>query len=231
MILAMPKPPSSQTALDQISQRRSKTLTMIVHDAIKEMIINGELVSGERINESDLASRLGVSRGPIREACRSLEQAGLLVSAVNHGVYVREMTLEEARNLYEVRGALAGLAGRLIVQRASKKEIAGLSQLVKKMDLAAAENDVQNYYTLNLSFHDALVDAAHNPALEQSYRWIINQLHLYRRRGLVQSGNLKISNEEHKAIVATIVARDEAAAEEAMRRHVMGGWVRMSASV
>ena len=111
----MSKETSKTSTLEQISQRRSKTLSTIVCEAIEEMIISGELEAGDRINESALAGRLGVSRGPIREACRSLEQAGLLVSATNHGMYVREMTLDEARDLYEVRGSLAGLTGRLIV--------------------------------------------------------------------------------------------------------------------
>lgn len=229
--LDMPHQTSAKSALNQISQRRSKTLNTIVREAIEEMITSGELEPGERINESNLATRLDVSRGPIREACRSLEQAGLLVSAVNHGVYVRDMTLDEVRNLYEVRGALACLAGRLIVQRASDQEVDGLKQLVEEMDKAAMKEDLQAYFSLNLRFHDALVAAAHNPSLEQSYRWIINQLHLYRRRGLVQSGNLKVSNEEHKVILKAILARDESKAEDAMRQHVGGGWSRMSASV
>ncbi|MDA4845784.1 FCD domain-containing protein [Hoeflea poritis] len=225
----MPKETPSNAALEQISQRRSKTLSTIVCEAIEAMIISGELEAGDRINESSLAGRLGVSRGPIREACRSLEQAGLLVSATNHGMYVREMTLDEARDLYEVRGALAGLTGRLIVERASDAVLQKLQKLVDDMDVAAREENVSSYYSLNLEFHDSLVDAAQNPALEQSYRRIVNQLHLFRRRGLVQKGNLAVSNKEHRAIIKALLARDLEAAETAMRAHVAGGWARMSA--
>lgn len=225
----MAKETSQTTALEQINQRRSKTLSTIVCEAIEEMIISGELEAGDRINESALANRLGVSRGPIREACRSLEQAGLLVSATNHGMYVREMTLDEARDLYEVRGALAGLTGRLIVERASDETLQKLVNLVEKMDVAAGEENLARYYALNLDFHGLLVEAAENPALKQSYRWIVNQLHLFRRRGLVQKGNLVVSNQEHRAIIDALLARDSDAADNAMRRHVAGGWARMSA--
>ncbi len=221
----------SKSVEEQISQRRSKTLNTIVREAIEEMIVSGELASGDRINESNLASRLQVSRGPVREACRSLEQAGLLVSAVNHGVYVREMTLDEVRDLYEVRTSLACLVGRLIVKRADDHEISQIADFVTQMDIAVEKNDARKYYDLNLNFHDALVKAAHNRALEQSYHWIIKQLHLYRQKGLVQSGNLQASNEEHKAIVEAIINRDENAAEEAMRKHISGGWSRMSISL
>ncbi|MGB0696906.1 MAG: GntR family transcriptional regulator [Rhodospirillaceae bacterium] len=222
---------SAQTAIDKIGHRRSQTLNSIVREAIEQMIVSGELSSGERINESGLAAKLEVSRGPVREACRGLEQAGLLVSEVNHGVYVRKMTLEEARDLYEVRGALSGLVGRLIVQKAKQKQVNELTDLVDKMDKVAEDQDFQAYYQLNIQFHDALVQAADNPALEKTYHWIIKQLHLFRRMGLVQKGNMKISNAEHRAIVDAITARDENAAETAMRQHVSGGWARMSASV
>ena len=218
----------STAALEQISQRRSKTLSTIVCEAIEAMIISGELKAGDRINESALAGRLGVSRGPIREACRSLEQAGLLVSATNHGMYVREMTLDEARDLYEVRGALAGLTGRLIVERASDATLQKLLKLVEKMDVAAVDENLSDYYALNLEFHELLVEAAENPALRQGYRLIVNQLHLLRRRGLDQKGNLAISNREHRVIMDALLARDVNAAEAAIRQHVAGGWARMS---
>ncbi len=193
--------------------------------------MSGELAAGDRVNESLLAARLSVSRGPIREACRSLEQAGLLVSAVNQGFFVREMTLDEARDLYEVRGALSGLIGRLIAERAGDGKIADLTELVNRMDVAAGQLDVSAYFRLNLAFHEALVEAAGNPALKRSYNSIVSQLHLYRRRGLVQKGSLSVSNQEHRAIVDALAARDGAAAEQAMRQHVAGGWARISASV
>ncbi len=223
--------PKDAAALEQISQRRAKTLATIVAEAIEQLIISGELAAGDRVNESALASRLDVSRGPIREACRSLEQAGLLISAVNRGYYVREMTLEEARDLYEVRGALAGLTGRLLVQRATDKQISTLSDLVDKMGVAAKNGDIDAYYALNVTFHDHLVLASGNPALGEHDHRIVTQLHQFRRRGLAQQGNLVVSNQEHAAIVKALSERDESAAEVAMRRHVAGGWARMSAAL
>ena len=227
----VPKQEPTSAALEQISQRRAKTLTSIVREAIEDMIMSGELAAGDRVNESLLAARLSVSRGPIREACRSLEQAGLLVSAVNQGFFVREMTLDEARDLYEVRGALSGLIGRLIAERAADGKIADLTELVNRMDVAAGQQDVSAYFRLNLAFHEARVEAAANPALKRRYNSIVSQLHLYRRRGLVQKGSLSVSNQEHRAIVDALAARDGTAAEQAMRRHVAGGWSRISASV
>ena len=222
---------ASLKAHEKISERRSTSLTAIVRDAIEAMIISGELGAGHRINESALAKRLGVSRGPIREACRSMEQARLLVSVANQGVFVREMSLDEARNLYEVRGALSGLVGRLVAEKSSDDTLKSLENLVSGMESAVREKDVNDYFKLNLQFHDLLVEAAENPALKESYRAVINQIQLYRRYGLVQEGSLKVSLDEHRAIVNALAERDAEAAEEAMRRHVAGGWARMSAAV
>ncbi len=223
--------PSTNSATQAISQRRASTITSIAVDAIEDMIVSGELVAGDRINESTLAEHLGISRGPIREACRSLEQAGLLASKVNRGMYVREVSLDEARDLYELRGAIAGLAGELIVKRADDAEIAELSGLVDQMQKAADKGNTEDYYKLNLQFHDALVLAARNSALEDTYRKIVNQLHLLRRRGLVQEGNLQVSNSEHKTIVAALTERDAYAASNALRDHVSNGLTRLIASL
>ena len=222
---------ATSTAARQITQRRATTITSIAVDAIEDMIISGELVAGDRINESTLADRLGISRGPIREACRSLEQAGLLTSKTNRGMYVREVSLHEARELYEVRGAIAALAGELIVKRATDVEIHALIQLVERMQQAADDENAAEYYKLNLQFHDLLVHTAKNTALEETYHKIVNQLHLLRRRGLVQDGNLQVSNAEHFEIVNALEKRDSVKSANALRTHVCNGLTRMIASL
>jgi len=155
----------SSSAVAEINQRRAKTVTSIAVDATEDMIISGELSAGDRINESLLADQLGISRGPIREAGCSLEQAGLLTSRTNRGMYFREVSLDEARELYELRGAIAGLAGELIVKRAEDHEIQYLQRLVEHMQAAADKAGAADYYKLNLQFHDALVNSARNRAL------------------------------------------------------------------
>lgn len=215
------------TTMDQIGQRRSSTLTSIVREAIENMIISGELSSGDRINESALAARFNISRGPIREACRGLENAGLIRNVANQGAYVREMSLEEARALYEVRRALTALVGELLVERASDETLDELQRLVERMARAVEEDDLSTYYNLNLEFHNTMVANADNPALERYYGDIVKQLHLFRRRGLLQHGNLRASNEEHVKIVEALRRRNASEAAGALRQHVICGWQRM----
>lgn len=217
----------STSALQQIHQRRSRTLTTIVREEISNLIAAGELKGGDRVNESELASRLGVSRGPVREACRSLEEAGLLVGAVNQGAFVREMTLDDARQLYEVRGALSGLIGRLAAQRMTDAALEGLRGQLTEMEQAAEQQDMPRYYQLNLRFHERLMEIADNQPLAQTYMSIVNQTHLFRRRGLVHQGSLKVSNREHRAIVDALARRDADAADRALSQHVALGWARL----
>ncbi len=226
-----PPTPTSSSALEQIQQRRSRTLTTIVREEIATLIASGELSAGVRINESELAIRLGVSRGPVREACRSLEEAGLLVSVVNQGVFVREITLDDARELYEVRGALSGLIGRLAAERATDAALADVRALVSAMEDAAQAEDMSRYYALNLEFHDLLVKIASNQTLADLYLSIVNRTHLFRRRGLVHQGSLKTSNQEHRQILDALERRDAAEAERLLSLHVARGWTRLASSV
>lgn len=227
----MPKPSPSAATIEQISRRRAKSLPALVAEAIEQMVISGELAAGDKVNESAVATRLDVSRGPVREACRSLEQAGLLTSEVNRGVFVRTVSLEEARNLYEVRAVLAGLTGRLAVQRATDKEVAAIVKLVDRMEVAAENADFDAYYSLNVDFHAGLLQAAGNPELAEYDNLISKQLHQHRRQGLAQRESLLLSNEEHRAIVTALTQRDETEADKAMRAHVRGGWLRVSATL
>nr|WP_300314649.1 GntR family transcriptional regulator [Halomonas sp.] len=223
----MKKESGSVSALERIGQRRSNTLTSIAKEAIEEMIVTGELSAGDRINESALATRFNISRGPIREACRSLEHAGLVRNVANQGAYVREMQLDEARDLYEVRQALTALVGQLLVEKASDALIEELDRLVEQMEKAADEDDLDSYYSLNLQFHDTMMAGAGNASLARYYDDIVKQLHLFRRRGLVQRGNLHASNAEHRHIMEALRQRDATAAAERLSDHVMAGWQRM----
>ncbi len=221
----------ASSAAREIKRHRAKTITSVTAEAIEEMIVSGEIAAGDRINESALAERLDISRGPIREACRGLEQAGLLMSRANRGMYVREVSLDEAKDLYELRGAIAGLAGELIVRRGTPGEIAELRRLVEVMQSAADAEDAAAYFRLNLKFHGLLVSAARNGVAEAAYKRIINQLHLLRRRGLVAEGSLQVSNREHREIVAALSERDAGKAAEAMRTHVANGLARLISSL
>jgi DNA-binding GntR family transcriptional regulator len=141
-------------------------------------------------------------------------------AVTNKGVFVRQVTMAEVRELYDVRAALFGLAGRLLAERASDAIIAKLERMLGAMEQAAAARDFDAYYPLNLAFHEAIVDGSGNATLAAQYRAFVKRLNLFRARSLVQGGGLAVSNREHREMVAAIAARDAGWAQEAHWRHV-----------
>jgi phosphonate utilization transcriptional regulator len=219
-----PIAPTADTAL-AFKIRRTESLASLVRKELERMIVSGELKSGDRLNEIALAERLGVSRGPIREACRGLEQSGLVEVVVNRGTFVRQISLAQALEIYDVRCALFGMAGRLLAACVTPEQLAHLTQLVDAMD--AAKDNIDAYYPLNVEYHVSLVSFCGNAALLATYRNLAKELHLFRRRGLVSEGSMRVSNGEHRAILEAIAARDGARAEALMEHHVLAGRSRL----
>jgi phosphonate utilization transcriptional regulator len=200
---------------------------MLVQRELERMILAGEFKSGAKLNEASIADLLGVSRGPVREAFRSLEESGLVRLEKNRGVFVRQVSVEEADEIYELRAALDEYAGRRVAQRATADDVRDLRELVERMDKAAAREELDAYYRANLQFHDRLVELAANSKLLVTYRRLVNELHLYRRASLAQAGALPISTREHHDIVEKIAGGEAVAAGRALYDHVMGSRERM----
>ncbi len=213
-------PPPSPSALDVL---RTHSLTTLVQEEIDRQITAGELVAGQRINEIALAEKLRISRGPIREACRALVEAGLLVAVRNRGVFVRKIGPEEMAEVYDIRAALDDLAGRALAGRITPEQLAVLKDLVRQMDEAAARGDIAVYYPLNVAFHNSIIEFAGNARLARLYQGLIKELHLCRRAGLVQGGGLHVSNEDHKRLIEALEARDPERAGRLMEQHVLDG--------
>jgi phosphonate utilization transcriptional regulator len=217
-------------AREAIELLQSRSLAELVRSEIVRMLQAGELAAGAKLNEVDLARRLGVSRGPVREAFRALAEAGLVRAEKNRGVFVRQISSEEARELYAVRVSLNECAGRLLASRIGDAQVAELRARVEAMEPHAQRAAIASYMPLNLAFHDRIVEMTGNRKLLEIYRRVVNEIYLLRLRGLMFGGGLAVSNAEHRAIVAALAARDGEAAARAMRDHVMTGLARGEAA-
>lgn len=206
-----------------IAQRRTQTLTGIVQDEIERMVLAGDLVAGERINEQALAARLGVSRGPIREATRGLVRSGLLNSVVNLGVFVRQIPDDEASEIYDVRAVVFGFVCQRLAARIIPAQLEALSELIAEMDEAIGRGDGASYYRLNLSFHDAILDFAAHGRAKQTYEALIKETHLLRQSALASAERMRESNGEHREIIAAIAAGDGERARILAEQHAHGG--------
>jgi phosphonate utilization transcriptional regulator len=210
---------------------QGNSLPSLLQAEIEQMILGGELAARQRINEVELAERFRTSRGPVREALRALEECGLVRAERNRGTFVREVSVDEADEVYDVREVLDELIGRRLAERISIDGLDRLRGLLGQMDAATVAADLKRYYKLNLEFHDALVDLVGNTRLTQTYRRLTKELLLFRLHGLQEGGGFEVSNAEHKAIVKAIASRDPERAGRVLRAHAADSRARMHKAV
>lgn len=200
---------------------RTSSLTTVVQQEIERAILDGEYPPGSKLVEATLSERTGVSRGPIREAFRALEEAGLVRTEKNRGVFVRDIPIDEAIEIFDLRAAMDELVGRQLAQHITPAGLKEVRGLVDAMEKAVKAEDAHAYHLLNLQFHDRLVEMTGNRKLTAIYRKLIKELSLFRRLNLASGWPMPVSAGEHRAIVKAIAAGDAEGAARAMFEHVM----------
>ena len=208
-----------------IALLQSNSLTSVVHAEIERLILDGALAPGDKLTEAMLAERLGVSRGPIREAFRILEEAGLVRLEKNRGVFVRSIPLDEAMEIYDLRAMVDESVGRQLAERITPEQLRVLRSLVEQMERVVKggvdSSAGESYHLLNLAFHDKLVEFVGNRKLIELYRRLVKELSLFRRVNLDDGRQMPVSVAEHRAILKAISAGDADGAGLALRAHVL----------
>ena len=222
---------TNESSADRFNDVRDTSLAKLVKGDMLALILKGVLVPGQRINEPDVAARLGVSRVPVREALRELESSGLVVARKHAGVFVRQLGATEIRDLYQMRSLLDGFAGRQAAQLPASLKTALLDVLedaAATMKDAATRHEVQRYYSENLRFHWALIEATGNQTVADSYRGIVQKLHLSRLKNLSQDMGMQASIAEHAEIADALRAGDAVRCEGLLATHVRDAYGRLS---
>lgn len=204
-----------------IALLQTSSLTTVVQQEIERAILVGEYAPGTKLIEATLATKMGVSRGPVREAFRMLDEAGLVRTEKNRGVFVRDIPMDEAVEIFDLRAAMDELVGRKLAANITPEQLKEIKSLVGDMEKAVKLEDTYNYHLLNLKFHDRLVEMAGNRKLTDIYRKLIKELSLFRRLNLADGWLMPISAGEHRAIVKAIASGDAETAGRAMFEHVM----------
>jgi DNA-binding GntR family transcriptional regulator len=197
---------------------------------LKQLIYTGEYKPGERINEAALALRMGTSRGPIREAIKVLAGLGLVTAVPNRGVFVRQLSVRELLEVYELRGLVFGYAADRACDNFTEEHGRQFEQLLAAMDAACEAEDGTLYYELNLQFHALILVVSNNQRAHQAYDDYVKELHLVRRKYFNVPGNMRRSNQEHRAIYEAIVASNKPAARAAAEHHITAGRERLLAN-
>ncbi|RYG89437.1 GntR family transcriptional regulator [Loktanella sp. IMCC34160] len=177
----------------------------------------GRLNPGDRLRETELADRLGVSRTPVREAIRQLEADGIVTHVPRQGATIRTLDYAEVMELYEMRAVLEGTAARLAARAASDIEIEELIDMNRQMGEMA---NAPEAFILNRQFHAALLDAAKNRFLARSIHTLQKALMILGPTTLTDPDRAEKAVAEHLGILDAIKARDGLRAEAAMRAHI-----------
>lgn len=187
---------------------------------LRQAILSGELAAGSRLVERELAEQLGVSRTPVREAFRKLEQEGLVAQFGRRNLIVRELSVEEVREILAIRAVLEGLAAELAAQRARPEQLAAFGSLLERMETALAAGDTAELGVLNERFHGTLYAAAGSRRLSGMLDGLREQAGMFAQRGYRVPGRAARAVAEHRSIVAAIAGRDPEAAQRAAQQHV-----------
>ena len=192
----------------------------VVFNTLREAILKGDLKPGERLMELQLASKLGVSRTPIREAIRMLEQEGLAVTTPRKGAEVATMTLKDMEDVLEIRDALDELAVRIACQKISDEQLKQLEDMKELFEKSTQTGNVKKIAEADVTFHDVIYEATGNPKLVTLLNNLREQVYRYRVEYIKDPKNYPTLIAEHEAILESLKNRDVKNAVEAMHVHV-----------
>lgn len=197
-----------------------KPLRELVFESLREAIISGQLRSGERLMEIQLAEEMGVSRTPVREAIRKLELEGLVAMIPRKGAYVAGLSLKDIVDVFEIRGALEGLAAELAAERITEEELEQLERYLVKISDDIENGDLERVVASDTDFHSILYQASRNQRLSQIISNLREQIQRFRATSLSYPGRMKIALEEHRKIVEAISTRDGELACKLAQEHI-----------
>ncbi|WP_010167961.1 GntR family transcriptional regulator [Candidatus Epulonipiscium viviparus] len=192
----------------------------IVFQTIRNQILWGELLPGQRLMEIQLGEKLGVSRTPIREAIRRLELEGLIVMVPRKGAYVAPFTRKDIQDVLEVRAALESLAAGLAAQRTDTRDFLKLQLVITEYEFAAAEHNIDEMIQKDVEFHEIIFSATKNDRLIQMSQNIREQVLRYRIAYLKYEGEGTIVLSEHRKILEAIQSHDVPLASDLAMQHI-----------
>jgi DNA-binding GntR family transcriptional regulator len=188
--------------------------------AIADGILNGSLKPGVRLDEVSLAQQHGVSRTPVREALRQLTASGLIDMRPRKGAVVSKATPEQIESLFVAMAEMEATCARLAAMSMTPIERRRLQARHEAMTTLAIAGDTEGYSDANIAFHSAIYAGAHNAPVAEFARSLRRRVGPYRHIQFQIEGRLRRSNQEHDAVVRTILSGDAAAAHAAMLHHV-----------
>lgn len=191
-----------------------------VFSRLREMLVEGRIAPGAKLNERELSELLRVSRTPLREAIKLLAAEGLVDLLPNRGAVAVKLSEEDVLNTFEVLAGLEGMSGELAAQRISDAELVEIRALQHEMRACFTRRDLSGYYRLNAEIHAAINAAAKNPVLSGTYRGINARVQALRFRTNQDETKWKKAMREHERMLDALQARDGAGLRTLLIEHL-----------
>jgi len=192
-----------------------------VAELLRQRIFQRELAPGSWIDELKLAEEYGISRTPLREALKVLAAEGLVTMKVRRGAYVTEVSEKDLADVYHLLSLLESDAAGVVARTATDHELTELQAL--HAELEAATGDADQFFAINERFHMRLLELANNRWRDQMVADLRKVMKLNRHNSLLKSGRIEESLQEHRVIMAALLARQPQAATEGMQQHFRQG--------
>jgi DNA-binding GntR family transcriptional regulator len=201
----------------------SRPLYEEVADQLRVRIFAHELAPGTWIDEQTLAKEFGISRTPLREAIKVLAAEGLITMKLRRGAYVTEVNRGDLEQIFTILSLLEGQAAKEAATKAQEKDLNELDDMHLRLEKAAADRNLEQFFEVNVRFHERVIAIANNPWLTDVIADLRKVLKLQRKDALSRTGRLQSSLSEHREILKALLKRDPIAAEQAMRTHLARG--------
>lgn len=187
---------------------------------LRDLIVQGDLAPGQRLNERLLSEKLAISRTPLREAIKLLATEGLVELLPNRGAVVASMDTARLAETLQVMGALEGLAGELACRKSTPDQIAEIRSLHDEMLSMHARGDLAGYFRYNQAIHLKIVEASGNPVLANTYRHLNVNVRRARYMANLSKERWDAAVREHEEILSALAARDAAKLKRLLRDHL-----------
>jgi DNA-binding GntR family transcriptional regulator len=207
--------------MDLFDQKKeNKSLTSLIFDKIREDILNGRYLTGDKLVEIKLADELGVSRTPVREALKQLELDGLVDNIPNRGVVVKGISQDDIDDILTIRLCIEGLVGQWAAERILDEEVKELEEIFDLMEFYTSKGDIDKIFDLNTKFHETLYKATKSRYLEGVLKDFQLFIKSSRNNSLKTEGRLLTALEEHRNILDAIKQHDLEKTRNSLVKHI-----------
>jgi DNA-binding GntR family transcriptional regulator len=215
------KTPQSSPPHKQINPDSSNSLSVRVFEELEESILNGIIKPGDNLTEMKLCAELGVSRTPVREAIRMLEQKGLVQIIPNKGAVVLGISEKDLEDIYTIRMYIEGLGSRWAATNITEEQIRELTEIVDLQEFYQMKNAMEHINQLDSQFHERVFAYSNSRTLQYTLSHLHHMIQYYRHLSFCSDGRAEKAIKEHRQILLALADHDQDAAEKLTIEHIV----------